>query len=73
MQYNEVTPKVLKNFWGHFIVWTTLSYLECYLVCVAANQVTVTEAVVDLGNVWEELRYAYPVEWECSLHTRVWV
>ena len=43
------------------------------LLHTAANQITITITVINLGYVWEELVLNDPREWEGSLLARVWV
>ena len=44
-----------------------------YLIYIAANQVAVAIAVVNLGNVGEELRALNPLQGEGGLHSAIGV
>jgi hypothetical protein len=37
------------------------------LICIAANQVSIAVTIVNLGDVWEELRGLDPLQWEGCL------
>lgn len=37
------------------------------LIYIAANKVSVAVAIVNLGDVWEELRCLNPLQWEGGL------